>query len=189
MDKELKKILKRCLKKDRRAQFKLYHRSYGFLMSICMRYQKNRDEAEALLNEGFLKVLLNLDSYDFDREYQAWASTIMIRTAIDQYRAEKSYQQNTDLQEDEAVLERESLSAKHMRMVHEMTQGEIAELIQSLPDSLRLVFNLYELEGYQHQEIADMLDISLRSSKRYLKQAKNTLKERLEQNAQLKKVI
>lgn len=189
MNKELIKILRQCLKKDRRAQFKLYQHCYPFLMSICFRYQKQHEDAEALLNEGFLKVLLNLKNFDFNREFNAWAAAIMIRTAIDQYRAEKKYNAQTDLEDQDSTLERESIKSQYLSIDKQMTTKEVQELIFSLPEYLRMVFNLYEMEGYKHKEIAEMLGISERSSKRHLKKAKNILKEKLALNAQLKKVI
>lgn len=189
MDKELIKILKQCLKKDRRAQFKLYQYCYPFLMSICFRYQKQHEDAEALLNEGFLKVLLNLSAFDFERDFNAWAAAIMIRTAIDRYRAEKKYNSSTDLENQDSTMEREAVNHQNLNQAQEMTATEVKEFIFSLPKDLRMVFNLYEMEGFKHKEIAKMLDISERSSKRHLKKAKSILKNKLAQNAYLKKVI
>ena len=88
MDKNLEDIIQLCLKNNRKAQYDLYQWFYPFLMRICVRYQRNTDDAVALLNDGFLKILLGLESYDKNRSFISWINTLMIRTAIDLYRKE-----------------------------------------------------------------------------------------------------
>ena len=90
MNRPLQKIIKKCLKNDRKAQFELYHHCFDHLMRTCVRYKRNREDAVSLLNDGFLKVLLKLDKYDPKQDFFPWISTIMVRTAIDDFRKNKT---------------------------------------------------------------------------------------------------
>src|SRR5690606_14349204 len=146
MDRKLQKTIKKCLKNDRQAQFDLYQLSFEHLMRTCRRYKRNREDAVSLVNDGFLKVLLHLETYDDSRNFFAWASTIMVRTAIDDYRKNKAYTEETDLKETDADLEYVSLKKEHELVIDQMTEEEVKEMIFSLPENERLVFNLYEWE-------------------------------------------
>jgi RNA polymerase sigma-70 factor (ECF subfamily) len=189
MNRQLPKIIKKCLKNDRKAQFDLYHLCYDHLMRTCNRYKRNREDAVALLNDGFLKVLLNLESYDVNQEFFPWISTIMVRTAIDDFRKHKTYQKETDFKETDAELEKASSNNGQLDLVNQLSADDIKELIFGLPEKERLVFTLYEMEGYKHQEIAKQLEVTERSTKRYLKNAKTLLRSALEKKTDLKKVI
>ncbi len=118
-----------------------------------------------------------------------WAASITVRTAIDTYRRERNYKEQTDLKEFDHELEEVDLDPGSMKVVDEMNAEEVRELIYSLPELERMVFVLYEWEGYKHQEIAEKLDCSERSSKRYLQRAKEGLKKKLRAKDGLKKVI
>lgn len=190
MDRVLINTIKKCLKNERKAQFDLYHECFDHLMRICRRYKHNRDDAVALLNEAFLKILLNLDSYDFDRNFQSWISTIMVRTAIDHYRRNNTYVKETDFAESDEDLERSAFSNEHIKKFEQLTEKEIREIIFQLPEHERVVFNLYEVEGYKHREISEKLGVTQRTTKRRLKAAKEKLKSVLENRVEnMKKVI
>ncbi|WP_421752601.1 RNA polymerase sigma factor [Croceimicrobium sp.] len=189
MDRKLTKIISQCRKNDRQAQFDLYHHCFDYLLAICFRYKKQREDAVSLLNDAFLKILLNLDSYDEKQDFLPWISSITVRTAIDEYRREKRYKEQTDLKETDAELEEPHLNPGLVKVVDEMSAEEVKELIYHLPEPERMVFVLYEWEGYQHKEIASKLDCSERSSKRYLNKAKELLRRELSHKQALKKVI
>lgn len=189
MERQLQQTIKKCLKNDRQAQFDLYQLSFEHLMRTCRRYKRNREDAVSLVNDGFLKVLLHLETYDNGRDFFGWISTIMVRTAIDDYRRNKVYTEETDLKETDADLEYVSLKKEHEQVVDQMSEEEVKEMIFSLPENERLVFNLYEWEGYQHREIAEKLNVTERTTKRYLKAAKLKLKKMIEIRSDLKKVI
>ena len=189
MNRHLRQTIKECLKNDRKAQFELYNLSFEYLMRTCRRYKANREDAVSLLNDGFLKILLNLDKYDSSQDYLPWASTIMVRTAIDDYRRNKKYNEQTDLKESDRDLEELNLSQSHLQVIDELSAEEVREMIFELPENERIVFNLYEWEGYKHNEIADKLGVSERTTKRYLKAAKVMLKKMIEIRSDLKKVI
>ncbi|WP_417591125.1 RNA polymerase sigma factor [Owenweeksia hongkongensis] len=189
MERQLQKTIKKCLKNDRQAQFDLYQLSFDHLMRTCRRYKRNREDAVYLVNDGFLKILLNLETYDNSRDFFAWASTIMVRTAIDDYRKNKTYTEETDLKDSDADLEFASLKKGHEQIIEQLTAEEIQDMIFNLPENERVVFNLYESEGYQHREIAEKLNVTERTTKRYLKAAKLKLKKMIEAHSDLKKVI
>ncbi len=186
---ELQKIISKCLERDRKAQFELYQLCFEPLMKTCIRYKRNREDAVSLLNDGFLKILLNLKSYEHKRDFFPWASTIMVRTAIDDYRKHKTYNDETDFKHNEEELEDLRLQHAHVLVIDQLSTAEVMEIIFALPEKERLVFNLYEWEGYQHAEIAEKLGFSERSSKRYLKSAKLMLIQLIEKRSDLKKVV
>ncbi len=189
MTRHLQKTIKKCLRNDRKAQFDLYHLCFEHLMRTCRRYKRNREDALSLLNDGFLKVLLSLDSYDGKKEFFPWASTIMVRTAIDEYRRERVYREDTDFKETDAELEELNIHKEHFQVVDQLSSEEVMDMIFELPENERIVFNLYEWEGYQHKEIAEKLNVTERTTKRYLQAAKLSLKKMIEKRSDLKKVI
>ncbi len=182
-------MIKKCRKNDRQAQFDLYHYCFDYLLAICFRYQRQREDAVSLLNDAFLKVLLNLESFDDQKEFFPWAATITVRTAIDQFRSQQNYRENTDFMDKDADLEEVQLNPAQVSIMGELSKEEVNEMIFGLPEKERMVFVLYEWEGYKHQEIALKLDCSERSSKRYLHAAKDRLRKQLSHKQALKKVI
>lgn len=189
MTRQLKKTIKQCLKNDRKAQFDLYHLSFEHLMKTCIRYKRNREDAAALLNDGFLKILLNLETYDTKRDYFPWASTIMVRVAIDDYRKNKGYERDTDLTDSDEELEALGTKQTHAEVVDQLSAEEVMQMIFELPENERIVFSLYEWEGYKHREIAERLNVTERTTKRHLKSAKLRLMKMIEKKSDLKKVM
>jgi RNA polymerase sigma factor (sigma-70 family) len=171
MDEKLQNAIKGSLNQDRRAQKALYDSCFSPMMAICLRYQKNREDAVSLLNEAFLKVLLNLAQYNPNLPFFTWVSTITVRTAIDAYRKNQRHITASIEEDDQWHQQDIAAAASNLRA------EEILETIQKLPTSELLVFNLFEMEGYAHQEIAAQLEISERTSKRLLHNAKVKLKQ------------
>lgn len=137
-----------------------------------MRYAKNKDEAVELVNDGFMKVFTNMQRYDADRSFNAWISTIMINTSIDHYR-------NRIKQ-----MEMEELNAKHEledreNILSHLHYEDLIKLVQKLSYAYRTVFNLFAIDGYSHEEIAEMLSISVGTSKSNLFKARENLKKML----------
>lgn len=189
MDRQLYKIIKKCRKNDRQAQFDLYHYCFDYLLAICFRYQRQREDAVSLLNDAFLKVLLNLEEFDAQKEFFPWAATLTVRTAIDQFRSQHNYRSNTDFVDGDSGMEAIQLGSAQRNILNQMSEADVKEMVFALPEKERMVFVLYEWEGYKHQEIAQKLDFSERSSKRFLQSAKQQLKKQLSQKQNLKKVI
>lgn len=157
-------------------------------MRICLRYQRNRDDAVALLNDGFLKVLSGLESFDQQRSFVSWINTVMIRTAIDHYRKERKHIDNLHYLDEEQRME-DLPEAVSNDLLEKLDEDEILGLINDLPENEKQVFNLYELDGYSHKDIAEMLSVSERTSKRYLHKAKELLIAALEKKTLINKKV
>jgi RNA polymerase sigma-70 factor (ECF subfamily) len=170
MDNQLHSHIQGCINNDRRAQRALYDYCFSPMMAVCLRYFKERSEAVAVLNDAFLKVLLNIKHYDTTKPLLSWVLAITVHTAIDQLRRNKRL--FVDNASENEVDLRFSID-----VFAEDTDGEhLLKIIHQLPGNEKVVFNLFELEGYSHKEIATHLDVSERTSKRLLAAAKNRLK-------------
>lgn len=166
---ELHRLLDGCKKGNRHSQDKLYKQYYGYAMSICLRYSRDRDEAIEILNDGFFKIFTNLDKYTRALSFKGWLRKIMINTAIDYYRRNEKHRNTVDI----SFAKDEGQSAD---LIEAISEKEIITLIQLLPASYRMVFNLFVIEGYKHEEIAEKLDISVGTSKSNLSIARSKLK-------------
>jgi RNA polymerase sigma-70 factor (ECF subfamily) len=168
-----------CIRKDPRAEHELYRSLYPMLMSICSRYERNRQDAAARMNEGFLKVLLNLEKRRPEVPFEAWVRRIMINTAIDGFRKER----------ERKTLERMDIpmDAHVGTEVNEYLRGmeaeAFAELLGRVPEMSRKVFNLFAIDGFSHAEIAMMLGISTGTSKWHVSNARQTLQHAIAQMA------
>lgn len=160
-------LLKGCLKNDRISQRDLYKHFYGYGLSICLRYSDSRDEAVELLNEAFMKTFKSLDKFDFNRTFKPWLRKILINTCINSFK-KKKIDFIVDLEE-----------YKDYATSEEVTSGisyqEILEMIRKMTPAYRAVFNLYVIEGYKHEEIAEMIGISVGASKSNLSRAKKQM--------------
>lgn len=174
----LSELLAGCLRGNRRSQEILYRQFYGYAMSICLRYTPSRDEALEVLNDGFLKVFTRLDQFDTRQPFKPWLRRIMINTALDQYRQAVQHYRQEDLSLAEQTPE--PGADAFSRLVHE----ELVELIQLLSPAYRLVFNLFVMDGFSHEEIATQLGISVGASKSNLARARENLKAMLIKKSQ-----
>ncbi len=169
-------LLKDCQRGDRKAQFQLYRSCYNVLMGVCVRYQKNQEEAKAVLNLGFLKILNNLDKYSFKAPFFAWIRRIMINTIIDEFRKNRKVKELIEYQDFT-----ETNDASHLIDFNEAEKQFDAEqlevLIRRLPTVSQKVFNLFAIDGYSHKEIGKMLNISDGTSKWHLSFARKKLQE------------
>ena len=163
-------ILEGCRRGNRNSQRKLYEHFYGYAMNICLRYGKNREEALEILNDGFLKALTNLDKYDPNYPFKGWLRRILVNTAIDYHRKNHKLpvilelNTSTDLLEDDAPLPKIS------------PDEDMLPILQELSPEYRLVFNLFVMEDYKHHEIAELLGISVSTSRSNLARAKEKLR-------------
>ena len=176
-DKEIVELLKKCLKDDRQSQKLLYENFYGYGMSICLRYAKNEDDAIEILNDGFLKVFNGLKKFDLERPFRPWFRRIVINEAINHFKKHQKRMKNELLKEAEGSNAIDDILSK-------IAYEEVVAMIQLLSAAYRTVFNLYVIDGYKHEEIADMLGISVGTSKSNLSKAREKLqaivKERFE---------
>ncbi|MEL6672550.1 MAG: RNA polymerase sigma factor [Bacteroidota bacterium] len=162
-------LIQACRKGEEAAQRALYLEFYNYAMSVCLRYSNNRQEAEEIVNDGFVKVLTGLHKFDNNRSFRAWLRRIMINCSIDFYRRNEKHTHGLDIVHARDVgVAAEGLSR--------LTEAEILTLVQQLPPSYRAVFNLFVVEGYKHDEIAQRMNISVGTSKSHLAKARMKLK-------------
>ena len=147
----------------------LYEKYYAYGIGICYRYAYSKEEAVEILNDSFLNVFNSIDRYDPEKSFLPWFKKIIVRKAIDYYRRNKKYQ-HTRYLEDESVAIHETATLEKLQMEDLMT------LLNELPKRYRLIFNLYELEGYSHDEIGEELGISESTSRSDLSRAKQMLR-------------
>lgn len=175
---ELNDIIEACKKEDKKAQYLLYKDLFSELMRVSMRYCKNRDDAVALVNDGFLKIMIHLNSYTPTNTFISWAKRIMVNTAIDKYRSDKTYREQTAFYENDSQFEQDIHSTQDIDPDVDLEQ--IYRCLDQLPIIEKDVFNLYSIDGYSHQEIGELLKISERSSKRHLANARLKLQQMLQ---------
>lgn len=168
-------IVYRCLQQDVLAQNELYRRYAGKMMAVCMRYARNRDAAADIMQDGFVKVFINLKSFKGEGSFEGWIKRIMINTALKQYRKDLKFKNDVDI--DSAYnLTFES------DIVSRISAKELMGHIQELPDGYRTIFNLYVVEGFQHNEIGELLGISEGTSKSQLSRARNYLMQTIKKD-------
>jgi RNA polymerase sigma factor (sigma-70 family) len=161
-----------CLKGKPEHQTALYQRFARVMLGICIRYSRDRMEAEDILQQGFMKVFNNLKNYN-GGSLEGWMKRIFVREAIDQYRkTNRSVFGYSQEPEDHHAVDLHDI-------VGQMAADEIIEMIGTLPEGCRMVFNLFAIEGYTHQEIGEILGISNGTSKAQYFRAKELLRERI----------
>lgn len=170
---DLKQLIIDCQKNNRKAQEQLYRLYSSKLFSVCLKYSRNYTEAEDNLQEGFLIIFNKIDQYSFKGSFDGWLKRVMINYILQQYRNQTFLSLVNENVQDESEIELDDDS---------ISLDYLLKIIQELPDRYRLVFNLYVLDGYSHQEIADMLNINIGTSKSNLSRAKMILKEKIEQH-------
>jgi RNA polymerase sigma-70 factor (ECF subfamily) len=166
-------LIEACKKGDRSAQEALYNRFASKMMGICMRYAGDHDLAADMLQEGFIKVFRYLHQFRGEGSAEGWIRRIMVNTALAHLRKQKALQYKVPLSEADECSEDETATPS-------MNADDLMELVQQLPDGYRTVFNLYAIEGYEHQEIAEMLGISEGTSKSQVARARRWLKKNLQ---------
>lgn len=164
------KLVERCLKRDRKAEESLYERYYAELYRIGMRYLSDHQDTEDVAIQSFTKVYQNLKSFQYygKGSLGKWIRTIMINESLKFLQRRK----NIAFEEDLGVVETES---DNWNALQHMEAEDVLRMIEALPNGYRIVFNLYIIEGYSHQEIAEMLNISENTSKSQLRKARLTL--------------
>lgn len=176
----LKSIIEGCLREDRKYQFKLYERYYGRMMGVCMRYATDRDEADELVQQGFIKLFKNLNRYEFKGSFDGWIRRMFVNTSIDHIRKKK---RNPLLLGEDAHLDlfNKEVDLDQFDRVEELDPNIVMQAIAKLTPAYKAVFNLYVIEDYSHKEIAEMLEISLGTSKSNLSKAKQNLRKYLQE--------
>lgn len=166
-------LIQACIEEDRRAQKILYDRYSPVMFGVCKRYLKTREDAEDVLVEAFFKVLTHIHQYKGDGSFEGWIRRIVVNEALMFLRRRHNFNMKVEISNYDAPAP--------AKAVGRLAEQDILNLLEKLPTGYRTVFNLYVLEGYKHREIADMLDISINTSKSQLILARKRLQELLEQ--------
>lgn len=170
-------IIQGCIDGDRRAQQSLYEHFYGKMMAVCMRYGNGHDEALDMFQEAFIKVFKNLPKYGKQGSFEGWVRRIMVNTCIDHIRKNKVNNQMVELDEKHGSFYDEE--EEDAGILEHVNFQDLLALVQNLSPAYRSVFNLYIVDGYTHQEIADSLGVSVGTSKSNLAKAKMNLRKML----------
>ncbi len=163
-------LIKGCLQGERRMQEELYKRFSPRMYAVCLRYSGNAEEAEDILQEGFIKIFKKLDSFRGDGSFEGWLRRIFVNTAIEHFRRKRYLMPVTEKEEN-------TIEGKYTSVLDELGAKDIMLLVQELSPGYRTVFNMYVVEGYTHKEIADILGISEGTSKSQLSRAKVILQD------------
>jgi RNA polymerase sigma factor (sigma-70 family) len=164
-------IITACKKGDRKAQERLYKNYYRAMMTICLRYTRNDEDAIEVLNNGFLKVFKNIQRYDSSQAgLYTWIRTIVINSCLDFIKQKQRLEKVNELSENVEV---------HIapEAIEKIKTTELLQLIRRLAPATGAVFNLYVIEGYNHKEIAQLLNISEGTSKWHLSDARKNLQQ------------
>jgi RNA polymerase sigma-70 factor (ECF subfamily) len=170
-----KKIIKGCLKGNKKAQNKLYSQYASVLLGICIRYCKSKEDAEDILQESFIKIFSNIAQLKNEDTIFFWMRKIVINHAIRQSYNKRNYV-NQILFNDTEEVNRLDISYS----IDNSSCEELLLMIQELPDGYQTIFNLYAIDGYKHKEIAEMLNISESTSKSQYANAKKLLQLKIQ---------
>lgn len=162
-------LISGCVLKSRKDQERLYKKYYGYVMAIGMAYCKNKDVAREVVDDAFIKIFDSIDSFDRNQSFKGWVRRITINCAIDEFRRNKKHLYHLDISEC-------PLDLPAVDLLDQLNIDDIHNLLGELPEILRTVFNLYEIEGYNHKEISEFMGIGESSSRTYLARAKERLR-------------
>ena len=169
MDQKINNILKVCVARERLSQKQLYEIYYPYSMSIAVRYIQDQQIAELAVNDSFMKVFNNIKKFDLDKSFKPWLRQIIVNTSIDHLKKKNKHRMNTSISEAEHLSERENILSS-------ISYEELLQIVHKLSDGYRAVFNMYVIDGFKHEEIANKLGISIGTSKSNLSKARAKLK-------------
>jgi RNA polymerase sigma factor (sigma-70 family) len=170
-------IISQCKTGSLKHQEMLYKQFYSYAMGISLRYSINRDDALEVVNDAFIKVFNAISNFNSDKPFKAWLRTILVNTAIDRRRKDLKFQLNVE-------LENNNIPVNNSSAIESLNAQDILRLMKALPPLQLAIFNLYEIDGYSHDEIAQLLSIPVSSSRVYLSRAKEKLRYILRSEAQ-----
>lgn len=171
-DDDLLLLVEGCRRGERLAQEQLYKKMFSTMMGICMRYTGQREDALDALNQSFLKVFQKIHEYKGEGSFEGWVKRIVFTTVMDLLRTRVRFQEKHQLDEPQNYPVGPSIDDR-------LNMQDLMKLIQSLPDTTRLIFNLFAIEGYKHQEIAQELNIQEGTSKWHVSEARRILKQKI----------
>jgi len=163
-----KELISACLANNRQAQQQLFDQYSAKFFAVSMRYMKNEVDAEDVLVTGMFKVFKNLEKFRFQGSFEGWMRRIVVNEALMALRKRKMKFVDSDLEFHTEPVE--------PKIEHSLSENDILKVLDQLPNGYRTVFNLYVIEGYKHKEIAELLGISINTSKSQLILAKKKLR-------------
>lgn len=169
---ELEQLIQGCIRNERSAQEKLYRLFYPKMMGVVRRYIDHEEQAEEVLNNGFLRAFQKIKQYNFQGSFEGWIRKIVFHAVADYVKQNARYSSQIVLVEKDEMI--------HKDHADKLYYDQLLELVQSLPDATRAVFNMYVMEGYTHREIGNIVGISEGTSKWHLSEGRRILKEKIE---------
>jgi RNA polymerase sigma-70 factor (ECF subfamily) len=166
-------LVKECIKKDIRAQKQLYEKYAPLMMSVCLRYVKDREIAQNLLQDGFIKLFDKIHTYSGTGSFVGWMRRIFVNTALEYLRHNDVFKYSTDV---DAAYDIES---EDESPVDKISADELMKCIEELPHGFRTVFNMFAIEGYSHAEIAEQLGIQESTSRSQYARARTLLQQKI----------
>jgi RNA polymerase sigma-70 factor (ECF subfamily) len=153
-------LVKKCLEKDPLAQKQLFDSFSRKMMGVCLRYSQSQEEAQDVLQMGFIKVFEKLHMYSSEGSLEGWIRKVIVNTALDNIRKNKKFNDNIELDKVDFQLDNKSETG-----LEALSAKDLLKIIQEMPPGFRTVFNLYAIEGYSHKEIAEQLGVTVSTSK------------------------
>lgn len=167
-------LIEGCMQGNRKMQYELYSQFAPKMYGVCLRYAGNAEEAEDILQEGFIKVFNKIESFRSEGSFEGWIRRIFVNTAIEHFRKKKYLQPITEYEEN-------TVEGKYLSVLDSLAEKDIIHLVQQLSPGYRTVFNMYVVEGYTHKQIGEVLGISEGTSKSQLSRAKLILQDMVKQ--------
>lgn len=167
-------LIKECVKGNAKAQRFLFDKFAPKMLTVCIRYAKNKSDAEDVLQDAFIKVFNKISEFKNEGSLEGWIRRIMVNTSLDQIRKNSKFSNDTDLEAVSYKLENNDFTFENL------VSEDLLKLINSMPNGYRVVFNMFAIEGYSHQEIASTLGVTENTSKSQYLRARSFLKNELE---------
>lgn len=164
-------LLKGCMNNEQAAQRELYNRYSSKMLAVCYRYAHSREDAEDMLQEGFIKVFLQVHTFENRGAFEGWIRRIIVHTCINILKKNKKFNESVD------IIHATSMQIREESVSAIIQAKQVVECIRLLPIGYRTVLNLYAVEGYSHREIAGMLDIEESTSRSQFTRAKAMLED------------
>lgn len=174
MNSKIESLIEGCRRHDPKAQKELYDKLAPAMMAVCRRYMKDREAARDVLQDGFVRLFDKISSYKGDGSFEGWARKLFINTALMQLRRSDALKFADNLEDSQAM------QITHSNTLERIWENEILQLVNSMPDGFRTVFNLHVIEGYSHEEIAELLSITEGGSRSQLCHARAWLRKKIE---------
>jgi len=169
---ELQELINGCIRNERSAQERLYRLFYSRMMAVVRRYIDHEEQAEEVLNNGFLRAFQKIQQYTFQGSFEGWLRKIVFHAVSDYVKQNVRYNEKIMLVEKDQYV--------HKDHADRLYYNQLLELVQALPDATKAVFNMYVMEGFSHKEIGKMLNISEGTSKWHLSEGRRILKDKIE---------